>query len=168
MIRLLLALASVFLFAITPVFADATKGVTGSMIVAGSRDKVWEVLTATGHFDDTLHSVHGNEAIVTQKFKSLPFFGVTTVKVKATVQPKDRIDFRMIESDRLKAMEGNWQIHSIDKGKMRVQLTMYVDPGLPVPRFLVNQFIAGKVRHRLRTVKNLVEKPSATATVSAN
>jgi hypothetical protein len=146
-----------------PCWADAGgtahKGVTASTVVNAPKAEVWKALTTVGNFDDKLiETKSSTEAIVEQKFKSLPMLSAIVIVVKAKVTPEERIDFDMVKCDRLKAFTGGYVLSEVDSKHTRVALTMYVDPGLPVPRFLVNKFIEGKVRSRLRRVKNLVEK----------
>lgn len=141
-----------------PAVANVHKRVSSSLVVNAPKDDVWKILTTMGHFDDKMHSQNGNEAIVEQKFKSLPMLSAITVVMKATVTPTERIDFEMTKADHLKDFEGTWTVASIDEKKTKVGLSMFVDPGLPVPRFLVNKFIEGKVKSRLRKVKQLAEK----------
>lgn len=142
-------------------WAHDVKGVSGSTVINAPRENVWKVLTTVGNFDDKLQSRNGNEAVVEQKFKALPLLSAITIVVKAKVTPEERIQFDMIRCDRLKAFSGAYDLCDADKEKTKVNLVMYVDPGLPVPRFLVNKFIEGKVKSRLRRLKNLVEKRNA-------
>lgn len=137
--------------------AESQRGVSGHVIVNADSKAVWKTLSTMGNFDDKLQSVNGNEAVVEQKFKSLPLLGVATVLLRANVKPMERIDFQMIKSDKLKDFSGSWSISPLDDRRTKLNLTMNVDPGLPVPRFLVNKFIAGKVRSRLKKVKVLAE-----------
>jgi hypothetical protein len=150
------------LFSTCAAYANADiKGVSSSTVINAPKETVWKVLTSVGNFDDKLQSKNGNEAVVEQKFKSLPMLSAITILVKAKATPEERLDFDMIKCDRLKAFSGNYKLTEADKEKTKVHLTMYVDPGLPVPRFLVNKFIEGKVKSRLRRLKNLVEKGSS-------
>ncbi len=152
--------------------AQAGKGgVSSSTVVNAPKEAVWGVLSASGHFDDQVQSVNGHEAIAEQKFKSLPFLGNATVLVKATATPMEQIEFNMIESDKMKAFSGLWRIAPIDDHHTRLHLKMNVDPGLPFPKFLINQFMLGKVKNRLKKVKTLAEKqlhtPARTPNASA-
>jgi hypothetical protein len=78
--------------------------------------------------------------------------------MKATVQPSERIDFEMIKADHIRDFEGTYTLAPIDEGKTKINLSMFVDPNLPVPRFLVNKFVEGKVKSRLKRLKQLAEK----------
>lgn len=133
------------------------RGVSSSTVVNAPKDTVWKTLTSVGNFDDKLVSQNGNEAVVEQKFKSLPMLSAIVIIVKAKVTPEERIEFEMIKCDRLKAFAGKYTLSEIDAKHTKVHLTMFIDPGLPVPRFLVNKFIEGKVKSRLKRVKTLVE-----------
>jgi hypothetical protein len=141
-----------------PVFAENPRGVSGRVLIDAPPQKVWTVLTATGNFNDKLQSVNGDEAIVEQKFGTLPLMGSETVVVKAKVKNMDRIDFEMIKSDHFKAFSGAWSIAPAGSDKTHLNLKMDVDPGLPVPRVLVNMFVSGKVKSRLKKVKALAEE----------
>jgi hypothetical protein len=148
---MVLALVSV------PSGAESGRGVSGQMTVDAPPAQVWKVLTTTGNFDDKVKSVNGDEAIVEQKFATLPLMGSATVVVKARVKNMERIDFDMIRSDRLKGFSGSWSISPLSATTTRLHLRMDVDTGLPIPRILVNRFISGKVKNRLRKVKALAE-----------
>lgn len=162
LLRILATLMTLLVIGCSSAFAvESARGVTASTVINASKDQVWNVISATGHFDDKLQSVEGNEAIVEQKFKTLPLLSAIVIIVKAKVTPKERIDFEMLKCDRLKAFAGSWVVVPISDEKTRLILNMYVDPGLPVPRFLVNQFIGGKVKTRLKKVKLLVERAQA-------
>lgn len=151
-----LAIFSVLLISTSPVCAGE-KGVAGTIIVHAPKKLVWETVCDTKSFDDTLQSTSGNQAIVEQKLSSLPIMGQTTVLLRTTVFPQERIEYELIKSDRLKALSGTWILTKIDENRTKVSLTSFVDPGLPVPRILVNHFAAGRLRQRLRLVKTLAE-----------
>lgn len=141
--------------------AEGPRGVSGSTIVNAPKETVWKTLTTVGNFDDKLISENGNEAIVEQKFKSLPMLSAIVIIVKAKVTPQEHIDFEMVKSERMKAFAGRYTLSAVDPKHTKVHLTMYIDPGLPVPRFLVNRFIEGKVRSRLKRIKTLIETGKA-------
>jgi hypothetical protein len=141
--------------------AEGMRGVSSSTVVNAPKETVWKTLTTVGNFDDKLISQNGNEATVEQKFKSLPMLSAIIIIVKAKVTPEEHIDFEMVKCERLKAFAGRYTLSAIDPKHTKVHLTMYIDPGLPVPRFLVNRFIEGKVKSRLKRIKTLVETGKA-------
>ncbi len=145
--------------------AQAGKGgVSSSTVINAPKEAIWGVLSIGGHFDDNIQSITGNEARAEQKFRYIPFLGTLTILVKATAIPMEQIEFNMMQSDKMKAFSGQWRIVPIDDCHTRLHLIMNVDPGLPVPKFLINQFILGKVKSRLKKIKTLVEKQSRTST----
>lgn len=154
-----IALAAVVLSVSTvPASAQGHKGVSSSTIVNAPKEAVWQVLSEFGHFDDKLHSMDGNDPIVEQRFRGLPLMGGTSVLLKAKAKPMERIDFHMIKADKIKEFSGAWTLDPISAHKTKVHLTMNIDTGLPAPRILINQYIHGRVKSRLRTVKMLAEK----------
>lgn len=137
-------------------------GITSSTTIDAPKSQVWQALISPGNFDDKLiEKLNDREAIVEQRFKSLPMLSAIVVTVRAKIQPEDRIDFDMIKSEHLKNFAGIYTLSAVSPKKTRVQLTMFIDPGLPVPRFLVNKFVDGKVKSRLKRIKMFVEKGSA-------
>jgi len=133
------------------------KGVSASVIIHASQDNVWTAICDTKSFEENIKSVKGNEAIVEQKLGSLPIFGSTHVLVRTRVFPQSRIEYDLLESNHLKELNGAWILTPINKERTKLELTSYCDPGLPVPRFLVNAYTQGRCKNRLRRVKALAE-----------
>jgi hypothetical protein len=144
----------------------AEKGVTASVIIQAPQNTVWESIRDTKHFDNKIESHVPNEATVEQRFRIIPLLGETTAVLKVKTVPKTRIEFKLIHSDHLKALSGSWLLTPISATQTQLQLYSYVDPGLPIPRALINHFVAGKVKSRLAKVKALAEAASAAPTAA--
>jgi hypothetical protein len=139
----------------------AEKGVTAKISIKAPLAKVWEVCGDSKNFDSKIQSSTADGAIVEQRFGHIPILGETTATVKATTVPMQRLEYRMIRSDRLKALSGTWILTPINANSTNLQISSYVDPGLPVPRFLINRFVLGKVRSRLQKIKRLAESSTS-------
>ena len=157
--RTIVAMLLVTALPLAPVCARE-HGVTESVLIHASQDAVWEAVRDTKHFDNKIESHVPNEAVVEQRFRSLPLIGETTATIQVTTIPKKSIDYHLIHSNHLKALRGSWLLTPISPSETKLQLSSYVVPGLPVPRFLINNFVAMKVRGRLHKVKVLAEAAS--------
>jgi hypothetical protein len=143
-----------------PSFAKTAKcnGVSDTTVVNAPKELVWAAVTAADKFDADIRSTEGKEAIVAQKFEKIPFYGSVQTTLKITVKENELLSYELIESDKvLKEMSGGWELTPIDGTKTRLKLTSSVDPGLPIPRFLINKFIQGKVKTRLSKTRKLAE-----------
>jgi hypothetical protein len=103
-----------------------------------------------------------NEAKLEQKFTVIPVIGTTTCVMHQNEIPLQRIDYKMIKSDHLKAMEGSWVFTPAENGKSTVlELSTHLDLGIPMPwggRSLMNNFAQKKIEKRLNRVKDTSEK----------
>lgn len=146
----------------------ADKGVSATVLIKAPAAAVWDSIGDTKHFDSKIDRRNPNEATVEQKFHVIPMLGETTAVIKVTAVPKQRIDYKLIKSDKLKDLSGSWTLTEISPTTTKLQLSSRVDLGLPVPHFLVNRFVAQKVRVRLQKVKKLAEANASTAGKTAD
>ena len=70
-------------------------------------------------------------------------------------QPLSRMDFKLVEGS-LDALEGSWQFFEVSEGVVIIY-DMHVQPGLPVPRFLVRGSIRRTITNMLACVRGLVQ-----------
>jgi hypothetical protein len=132
--------------------------ISDTTIINAPKEAVWAAVTSADKFDADVTSADGQEAIVAQKFDKIPFYGSVATQLKIKVKENESLSYDLIKADKnLKQMSGSWQITPIDKTKTQLKLTSSVDPGLPIPRFLVNQFIKMKVHSRLMKTRQLAE-----------
>lgn len=133
--------------------------VSDTMTINAPKEVVWSAVTSADKFDANVHESDGTEAIVAQKFEKIPFYGTVATTLKIRVKENEYLGYELIKSDKnLKQMSGSWQLTPIDKTKTQVKLTSSIDPGLPIPRFLINKFIKMKVHTRLDKTRQLAEE----------
>ncbi len=132
-------------------------GATASLRIHATPAAVWDVLMNAKEFDSTVESDTVDGAVVEQRFTRLPIFGQMAVTFKVTMVPKERLNFRMLHSNCLKGFSGNWLVVPIGDNETKVEMRCFVDLGLPIPQFMVNQFMSGKMRKRLLKIRNLSE-----------
>lgn len=142
-----------------PAVAKGDKAVSGTTIINAPKEVVWTAVTSADKFDADIRSLEGEVAIVAQKFERIPFYGTVQTTLKVTVKENEILSYELIKSDKLmKDMSGCWELTPIDKDKTKLTLTSSVDPGLPIPRFLINRFIKSKVHTRLSNTRKLAEQ----------
>ena len=132
--------------------------ITETMSVKAPVDVVWKAITSADQFNAQVKSTKDDEAIVEQSFYKIPFYGEVTAVLKVRAKPNEVLSYDLVEAKMIRAFSGSWVLTAIDKNTTRLKLTSNVDPGLPIPRFLVNQFIRGKVKGRLKKSQVLAEE----------
>lgn len=163
---------------IGPAFARGNSGVkvstedrTGktwfkaSVIVDAPADLVWQsVHEERRHDPDLAYSKileqKENECRLEQKFVLIPVIGASVCEMKNWEVPNQRIDYKLIKSDRFKAMEGSWVLTPVEKGTL-LELTTHLDLGLPVPKTLMNSVTSKKLERRLGNVRKMAETLNA-------
>jgi len=99
-----------------------------------------------------------NECTLEQKFVLIPVIGSSVCLMNNTEVPLQRIDYKLIKSDRFKAMEGSWVLTPCEDGKATLlELSSHLDLGLPVPKSFMNSVASKKLERRLSHVKTMAE-----------
>jgi len=144
---------------------DNSQWSKGSIVIKATPEAVWNAVHVERNSDPDLAyskvlEQGKNESLLEQKFTFIPVFGSAVCKMKQWEVPLERIDYKMVSSDRFKAMEGSWVFTSLDGGKAtRLDLSTNLDMGIPVPRAMVNTIASRKIGNRLKHVKDLAENP---------
>lgn len=141
---------------------DNSQWATGSVEIAAPVEVVWTAVHDERNSDPDLAyskvlEQGKNECKLEQKFTFIPIIGSAVCQMVNKEVPLERIDYKMIKSDRFKAMEGSWVLTVIDEKRTRLDLTTNLDMGLPVPRAMVNAVAVKKLNTRLKHVKELAE-----------
>jgi uncharacterized membrane protein len=142
--------------AATPAQA-ANNDVSESVTVKAPVDVVWKVISSADNFDADVKSVKEEHTLVEQSFSKIPFYGEVKATIEVKAKENESLSYRMVDGKNIKNFSGCWTLSPIDKTTTRLKLTSNIDPALPIPRFLVNQFIRGKVRGRLKKSQTLAE-----------
>jgi hypothetical protein len=137
------------------------KGVSSSVVIAAPPHIVWAAVADQRKTDpDLIYSKvlsrNGNVVTIEQKFGRLPMLGEAVATIRADEVPHERIDYHMIKSDKFKSMSGCWVFKAVDKQSTHLELTNFVDTGLP--QFIVNQVTKNKVKQRLANVQAAAER----------
>src|SRR5262249_38323944 len=97
--------------------------------------------------------------VIKETFKGLPILGDVDCTYEENEVPYSRIDYQLINSDKLKIFEGNWILTPVDTDNTLVKLTSYIDSGLNVPAkdFLQHLSAHQDIHRRLAFVKKIAE-----------
>lgn len=99
-------------------------------------------------------ATRNGQSIVEQKFCFPSPFGDAECVLGLEDKINERVDFKLLESEDLKAMEGSWTLTPTEDGKgTKLGLSSYVEPYMMVPRMLTNGIISHKAKHNLNMVK---------------
>jgi hypothetical protein len=156
---------------------NQNKRVRAKVSIKASPHIVWETVHEERKHDPDLEyskvlEQGKNQAVLEQKFILIPIIGTAVCKMHNNEIPLERIDYKLIESDRFKAMEGSWILTANSDGTTILELSSYVDMGTPIPRFLLDNVTVRKLQRRLSNVKKMAEaaqlKLAQTAEKQAN
>jgi hypothetical protein len=145
---------------------DAEKGksswVRATIEIKAPREVVWEAVhEERKHDPDLAYSkviVPGeHEYTLEQKMVLIPVIGSAVCQMHNKEVPNERIDYKLIKSDRFKHLEGSWVLSTAANGNTNLELLTNIDLGLPVPRSMVNNLTQKKLQRRLKNVKEAAE-----------
>ncbi|CAN5229419.1 hypothetical protein BH11CYA1_BH11CYA1_28890 [soil metagenome] len=137
--------------------------VKASVHIDAPKEVVWQAVhEERKHDPDLAYSkviVPGeHEYTLEQKMVLIPVFGSAVCEMQNKEVPLERIDYKLIKSDRFKHMEGSWVLTPSSDGKSTtLELSTSLDLGVPVPKAVINGFTAKKLQRRLKNVKESAE-----------
>ncbi len=124
-----------------------SKYVLGRIVLDASPEQIWSVLANPYEFQNGIYSrMKDVQMLLDEPRRSVMrckiAIGVIVPDLDAVVetdyQPMERISFRRKEGS-LKALDGGWKLTPREGGKTEVSYWMSIDPGIPVPGWLVNE-----------------------------
>jgi ribosome-associated toxin RatA of RatAB toxin-antitoxin module len=121
---------------LTAALASDTKPVSQSQVIDQPSHVVWlaiQSLRTSDREHRKLVSYTNGEAIIEEKFRSLPIVGDASCKYKECELPPNEIDYSLISSDQFKVFEGRWMLTPLKDGTTMVSLSANFDTGLRIP-----------------------------------
>lgn len=100
----------------------------------------------------------GETVMLEQKFKGMPIIGEAVCLMEQTETLNQRIDYKMIRSDKFKALQGSWILTELPDGGTRLELHSVLNTGLPFSEHIINHVLKGRIAKRLERVKASAEK----------
>ncbi len=142
--------------------------VQAEVFIQTSVDKVWEILQGCGKaflFVDGLEqceivSRSAENALVHQVVDTGFFAPMLDYSYRSVNQPFSRMEFNLVEGN-LRVMQGSWDFESLPDGLL-VTYNMRVQPGFPLPRFLVRMSLRRMIPDMLACIRGLVDGSGTT------
>ena len=139
----------------------------GQVLVNGSRDTVWAVLTDYNHFDSFLPNVeeshqlqsNGNRVV----FEQVNVFRVATlthrnrVVVTALENYPNQISFSVTD-DEVKTLRGTWQIKPMPSNQVLITHQVLIDPGPSIFRGVYLNVYRNQLKNTLTALKQEIER----------
>jgi hypothetical protein len=161
--RKLLALAAFASMSIAPVWAQESDIVSGSVTINAPSKVVWEAVHTERQNDPDLEyskviEQHGNQSLIEQKFNALPVIGAATCQLIQREIPLERIDYKLVKSDKFKALNGSWVLTPSADGHTTVlALSSHLDTGMAYSQTIIDMLTKKKIDKRLDNVKRAAE-----------
>jgi hypothetical protein len=144
----------------------ATKFVVAKILIDAPPEKVWPVLTNPFEFQGKISPRMKQVEVLTDR-ADLSVLRVTvnpgfflppfTYSVESRYEPDQRIDFRRVGGT-LKDFKGYWTISPQSEGrKSEVTYGMYVDPGIPVPQWIIRAGVRDELPRTLTAMRERVQ-----------
>lgn len=164
-LTLTLALTSSVLNEQAVASAKTEKGVHSSIIIEASPKVVFEAIQHSRVLEPMrrkLVSHKENVAVIDEHFDDLPVIGSAACTYKEIEIPYSRIDFTLVDSQKLKTFEGSWELTPLKDGECtEVRLRTFSEPKIwmPFAKEASGPSIMKDIRRRLTTLKASVETP---------
>lgn len=143
--------------------SEAKEGVRGHIEIKAPPRIVWEAVHKERAEDPDLSyskviERQGDKVMLEQKFNGMPVIGEAVCLMEQTETVNKRIDYKMVRSDKFKALRGSWILTELNEGKTKLELHSVLNTGLPFSEHLINHVLKGRINKRLERVKASAER----------
>jgi len=154
-----------FLLSASP--ADAKnadkEGVRGHVTIKAPARIVWEAVHKERAEDPDLTyskviEKQGDKVMLEQKFNGMPVIGEAVCLLEQTETINQRIDYKLVRSDKFKALRGSWILTELPDGRTKLELHSVLNTGLPFSEHIINHVLKGRIHKRLERVKVSAER----------
>lgn len=102
----------------------------------------------------------GDAATMEERMVFPTLFGTSNCLLHVVETPMERVDFKLIESNNIKEMQGAMVLTPATDGQTTtLTLISYVEVAIPVPHIFVNSMIQKKIERRIAAIKVIAEGP---------
>jgi len=152
----------------------SSKYVLGRIILDANPEQIWSVLANPYEFENGIYSRMKDVQVLEDQprhsvMRCKIAIGIIVPDIDAVVEtdywPMQKIAFHRKEGS-LKALDGGWKLTPVDGGKTEVSYWMSIDPGVPVPGWLVNEGVKSDLPKTLVALrKRLISLRAAKGTL---
>ena len=139
-------------------------GVREEVLINATPNVVWKSMQEQRKMDPDSAYVkpisQDGAPVVEQKFVFPSPFGNAECVLHLNETTAERVDFKMVSSEDLKAMEGSWILTPTDDGHTKLSLSTFVEPNMCLPRMITNGIVSHRSKRNLSMVKKLAESPA--------
>jgi hypothetical protein len=96
--------------------------------------------------------------LLEQKFNGMPIIGEAVCLLEQTETLNQRIDYKLVRSDKFKALRGSWILTELPDGITKLELHSVLNTGLPFSETIINHVLKGRINKRLERVKTSAER----------
>ena len=132
----LLVVGFACLSALPAIALDQLNYVHESKVISAPLRTVWDAVKAQKS-NDPKHrrviSTNGPVSVVEEKFSHIPVLGTVTCQYTQQEILGNKLEYKMISSDKFVAFEGEWELTQMPDGQTSVRLSSFVDSGLKLP-----------------------------------
>lgn len=133
-----------------------------SVTVKASKEAVRKAIVGYRNSEPSKRKVissNGEKVTIEERFGGVPVVGASRVVYAEYESSPDRIDYKLVESDKVSKFEGSWVLHEGTDGKTVVELTAEIDSHLPIPfkKSILNAQADADMKKRLDYVKRTSE-----------
>lgn len=160
--RKTVALAALASLSMAPCLAQDNI-VSGSISINAPARVVWDAVHTERQNDPDLEyskvlEQHGNQTLIEQKFNALPVIGAAVCQLIQREVPNERIDYKLVKSDKFRALNGSWVLTASPDGRSTtLELTSHLDTGLAYSQGVIDLLTKKKIDKRLENVKRAAE-----------
>lgn len=154
-----------FLFFVPPATARAAEkeGASGQIEIKAPPSVVWDAVHRERASDpDLCYSKvveeKGDKILLEQKFHGMPIIGEAVCLLEQTETANKRIDYKLVHSNKFKALRGSWILTELPDGITRLELHSVLNTGLPFSEKIINSVLKGRINKRLERVKASAER----------
>ncbi|MBY0357554.1 MAG: SRPBCC family protein [Candidatus Obscuribacterales bacterium] len=139
------------------------KMLTIKIVINASPQVVWQAIREAREDDpDVQYSkitqISETQRILEQKYVALPVVGSTTCVIKVEESSGRRVDYKLMQSDRLAEFDGSWVLTPIQEQRATVlEISNHIRLKFPLPQKIVDIFASKKLKTRAEFVKRQAE-----------
>lgn len=139
------------------------EGARGQIEIKAPARIVWEAVHKERAEDPDLSyskvvEKQGDKIMLEQKFNGMPIIGEAVCLLEQTETINKRIDYKLVRSDKFKALRGSWILTELPDGITKLELHSVLNTGLPFSEHIVNHVLKGRICKRLERVKASAER----------
>jgi hypothetical protein len=138
-------------------------GVRGHIVIKAPARIVWEAVHKERATDPDLSyskviEKQGDKVMLEQKFNGMPVIGEAVCLLEQTEAVNQRIDYKLVRSDKFKDLRGSWILTDLPDGGTKLELHSVLNTGLPFSEHIINHVLKGRINKRLERVKVSAER----------